>query len=234
MSQQPAQHPSNQHYPPGSGQAGPGQPGPPQYQTSYTPPQGAYQGPWPSQMPSGTFPGMPAVGLPRPLTLTLSIWLLVAGALLPLAVIPMMLDWMQAYVHEIFAETTARTGRTSGGTFVQQFSAIAAPVMWISAITTAAISVLMAFGVRAGMNWVRILLTVSTGLSVFGYLANVALRLVFALPMDVLYPLPVAVWVLTFTSGALYIAATVLSWLPPSSQFVAARRAAKLGGGYLG
>lgn len=200
---------------------------------SQYPPQGAYQGPWPSQMPNGTFPGMPSAGLPRPLTLTLAFWLLVVGALLPLAVIPAIVDWMQAYVHEILVETTARTGRVTSGAFAQQFSAISAPMMWVSAIATAAVSMLMALGVRAGMNWVRILVTVSTGLSVMGYVANAALRVVFALPLDMLYPLPFYVWVVTFVSGALYIAATVLAWLPPSNQYVAARRAAKLGGGYL-
>lgn len=212
-----------------------GQPGPRQYPPAAAPlpPQGAYQGPWPSQLPSGTFPGMPTVGLPRPLTLTLAFWFLVAAAVLPLAVIPSMLDWMHGYLREAITESSVRAGRGNPGAFADQFTAVSSPIVWASAIATAAIWLLMAFGVRAGINWVRILLTVLAGLSLMGYLASAAILAVAALPAAMLFPLPAFVYVVSFTAGALYLAATVLTWLPPSSLYIAARRAARLGGGYL-
>ncbi|BCT77409.1 hypothetical protein SCMU_32510 [Sinomonas cyclohexanicum] len=227
-----SQQPTPPQYPSGSGQ-----PGTPPYQPSYAPlpPQGAYQGPWPSQMPSGTFPGMPTVGLPRPLTLTLAFWLLLAASVLPLATIPAVLDWMHVYLREALIASTARAGRSgNAGAFAQQFSAITAPIVWVSAIAGSALSALMAFGVRAGMNWVRILTTVSAGFTLVGFLGNIAVA-ALAAPLATVtrFPMPLMVYVISFTAGAIFIAGTILAWLPPSSQYIAARRAAKLGGGYL-
>lgn len=222
----------------------PYQPGPPAYQPSPDPggtpaygpppPQGSYQGPWPSQLPSGSFPGMPAVGIARPLTITLAAWFLIASSIAPLAGIPAILDWMGTYMHTSLLQATARSSRASAANaaaFASQFTAIMTPVVWISALIGVAVTVLLALGIRAGMNWVRILLTVFAGLSVIGYVSNLALAAV--LPTAGTFPMPAFVYVLSFLSGALYIAAAVLTWLRPSSQYIAARRAAKLGGGYL-
>jgi hypothetical protein len=182
-------------------------------------------------MPTGTFPGMPAVGLPRPLTITLAAWFLMTSAVLPLIGVPTILDWMNTYIHSTLAQTTARANRANAVAFANQFTAIMAPVMWASVLIGVAIVVLLALGIRAGMNWVRIVLTVFAGLSLLGYLSNLAIAAV--LPTASLFPMPLFVYVLSFVSGALYIAAAVLTWLRPSSQYIAARRAAKLGGGYL-
>lgn len=219
----------------------PYQPGPPTYQPGQhpagapaygpPPPQGSYQGPWPSQMPTGSFPGMPTVGLARPLTITLAAWFLVASSLAPLAGIPAALDWMNTYIHTTLMETTTRANRSNAIAFANQFTAIMTPVMWGSVLVGVAITVLIALGIRAGMNWVRIVLTVFAGFSLLGYVSNFALATVF--PTAGTFPMPLFVYVLSFLSGALYITAAVLTWLRPSSQYIAARRAAKLGGGYL-
>ncbi|MDQ0258993.1 hypothetical protein [Sinomonas atrocyanea] len=217
------------------------QPGPPAYQGAPQPggapaygpppPQGSYQGPWPSQLPSGSFPGMPAVGIARPLTITLAAWFLVASSIAPLAGIPAILDWMGTYMHTSLMQATTRANRANAAAFASQFTAIMTPALWVSALVGVAVTVLIALGIRAGMNWVRILLTVFAGLSVLGYVSNLALSAV--LPTAGAFPMPAFVYVLSFLSGALYIAAAVLTWLRPSSQYIAARRAAKLGGGYL-
>lgn len=210
----------------------PFQPGPPGYGS--VPPQGAYQGPWPSQVPSGTFPGMPAVGIERPLTLKLAFWFLVASTLVPLAGIPAVLDWMRVYMHEILAITAARSGRATPAGLADQIASMMTPMVWISAAAGVAITVLMAFGVRAGMNWVRILVTVFAGLTLLSYASSfLALAFAAGLPGQVMYPLPAVTYIASYTGGALYVAAAVMSWLRPSSIYIAARRAAKLGGGYL-
>lgn len=219
----------------------PYQPGPPAYQPGPSPhgapdygpppPHGSYQGPWPSQLPSGSFPGMPAVGIARPLTITLAAWFLIASSVAPLAGIPAIVDWMGTYMHTALMQSTTRANRASAVAFASQFTAIMTPVLWISALIGVAVTVLLALGIRAGMNWVRILLTVFAGLSLLGYVVNFAVATV--LPTARTFPLPAFVYVLGFLSAALYIAAAVLTWLRPSSQYIAARRAAKLGGGYL-
>ncbi|GAB3278711.1 hypothetical protein GCM10027449_18940 [Sinomonas notoginsengisoli] len=210
----------------------PNQPDRPAY--APLPPQGAYQGPWPSQMPSGTFPGMsPVGGIPRPTTITLAFWMLIAAAVLPLATIPAVLDWMRLYIQEAAREAITASGRRTAGAFAEQFVTVSAPIVWISSIATVAIAVLLALGIRAGMGWVRILLTVMTGLSLVGYLMNAVILTAISVPTAVLFPFPVFVYVTSAAAALLYLAAAVLMWLRPSSRYFAARRAAKLGGGYL-
>ena len=88
---------------PSSGQ----QPQAPAYQPM--PPQGSYQGPWPSQLPSGTFPGMPVVGLQRPVSLTVAFWLMVAYGVLPLLSIPFIIEWAEAYMRDSIAMAATNT-----------------------------------------------------------------------------------------------------------------------------
>lgn len=211
--------------PPGQSQYQPGQP---QYQP--VPPQGTYQGPWPSQLPRGTFPGMPAAArIPRPTTITLAFWMLVAAALLPLTTVPALLDWMRLYIHESVRESMAMSGRANAGAFAEQFTAVSTPIVWVSSIASVAIAVLLAFGIRAGMGWVRIVLTVLTGLSVLGYLLNAVILAAISIPTAVLFPFPAFVYVVSGVSAVLSLAAAVVIWLRPSSHYFAARRAAKLG-----
>ncbi|MDQ4492045.1 hypothetical protein RBS60_17730 [Sinomonas sp. ASV486] len=176
---------------------------------------------------------MPTTGIVRPVTITLAFWMLVVSAVLPLAGIPAALDWMHTYLRAAILEATAPSGRAKALTFIEQFNATSAPLVWISALVGIAVSVLIALGIRAGMNWVRILLTVFAGLSLLGYLGNAAVALMVSIPRAVMFVPPVIVYVFSILSAILYIAATVLTWLRPSNEYVAARRAAALGGGYL-
>ncbi|WP_369045273.1 hypothetical protein [Sinomonas sp. P10A9] len=176
---------------------------------------------------------MPTTGIVRPVTITLAFWMLVVSAVLPLAGIPAALDWMHTYLRAAILEATAPSGRAKALTFIEQFNATSAPLVWISALVGIAVSILIALGIRAGMNWVRILLTVFAGLSLLGYLGNAAVALMVSIPGAVMFVPPVIVYVFSILSAVLYIAATVLTWLRPSNEYVAARRAAALGGGYL-
>jgi hypothetical protein len=219
----------------------PGTPYPPTGQQPYAqqpshqplPQQGAYQGPWPSQLPSGTFPGMPVVGLERPRSITLAFWLMVAYGVLPLAGIPFMVEWAEGYVRDVLAMAAAESGRSLPRGFMEQFTSILTPATWISGIIGAGFAVLFALGLRAGMNWVRILLTVWAGLTVLSYVGSFALAVALAVPAELMFPLPPGAYLLSAVTVALFAGAVVASWLPPSSRYFAARRAAKLGGGYL-
>ncbi|WP_433874732.1 hypothetical protein [Sinomonas atrocyanea] len=212
---------------PSSGQ----QPQPPAYQPM--PPQGSYQGPWPSQLPSGTFPGMPVVGLQRPVSLTVAFWLMVAYGVLPLLSIPFIIQWAEAYMRDSIAMAAAESGRAVPPGFMQQFTSMMTPMAWVSGIIGAGIAVLLGLGLRAGMNWVRILLTVWAGLSLLSTVGSFALMAALGLPAQLMFPLPAGAYAVSFATVALFLAAVVVSWLPSSSRYVAARRAAKLGGGYL-
>ena len=209
-------------YPPQGPEQHPGQPqaGPPAQPD-------AYHGPWPSQLPSGTFPGMPSFGIQRPASVTVSFWLMVATGVLPLIAVPLILEDILVSIREIFAEASAMSGEPLPSGFIEQFTAFLVPGMWISALIQAGMYVLLGLGIRAGMNWVRILSTVFAGLGLLSIMGSFALLLGLGIPLETVYTGPVLAYVPGFVASACFIAAVVAAWMPSANAYFAARRAAR-------
>ena len=223
-----------QHNPPGGAYPqGPAYPqqGPEQYpekqQAGPAAPSDAYHGPWPSQLPSGTFPGMPTFGIQRPASVTVSFWLMIATGVLPLIAVPLILEEMLVYIREIFAEASAVSGEPLPPGFIEQFTAFLVPGMWISALFQTAIYVLLGLGIRAGMNWVRILSTVFACLGLLSVMGSLALLLGLGIPLETVYAGPILAYVPGFVSSACFMAAVIAAWLPSANAYFAARRAAR-------
>src|SRR5579859_2974119 len=119
---------------------------------------GHQSGPWPSQLPTGTFPGTPQATLQRPTTVKVAFWLLVVAAVVPLALVPFMIQIVSDNIGVVLAQSAVQTRRALPPGFYQEMTAIMAPILWVSVIIGVAIEILLALGVWTGRNWVRILL----------------------------------------------------------------------------
>ncbi|MDQ4503755.1 hypothetical protein [Sinomonas sp. ASV322] len=191
---------------------------------------GQYPGPWPSQLPAGSFPGMPQKPVvPKPTTIKVAFWLLIATAVVPLALVPFLAQVLDQSLALALAQASAQSKRALPPGFYQDMMAFMVPMLWISSIIGVAIEVLLALGIWTGRNWVRILLTVLVGLnflgSVFGFAISVALP---AYPGG-MYLRMAPIYVFSFAIGAAKIAALVLAWLPASNAFFAMSKAARTG-----
>ena len=193
----------------------------------------AYQGPWPSQLPSGTFPGMPSFGIQRPASVTVSFWLMIATAVLPLIAVPLFLETMLSYLRDVFVEASSVSGRPLPPGLIEQITAVMVPAVWISYLVQAGIYVLLGLGIRAGMNWVRIVSTVFACLGLLSALGSLALLLALNIPLELVYAGPVLAYVPSYVASACFFASVVAAWLPTANAFFAARRAARLGVGYM-
>ena len=207
-------------------------PGPEQQHGARAQPD-AYQGPWPSQLPSGTFPGMPSFGIQRPGSVTVAFWLMIATGVLPLIAVPLILEEMLVYIREIFAQASAMSGESLPPGLIEQITSFLVPGMWISALFQAGIYVLLGLGIRAGMNWVRIVSTVFAGLGLLSIVGSLVLLVAVGLPLEMVYTGPVLAYVPSYVASACFIAAVVAAWLPTANAYFAARRAARLGVGFM-
>ena len=190
----------------------PPEPAPPldhaQWQNPYSAPaHGTYQvqamnqgfpmQPLPSVLPQELAPA-------RPATITAAMWIWIAGAVLSVAVFPVLFLTNT----EFFLAETSSTDRAAGEVGVQAMALIFGFLMLIAAAPYVAFAIVL----RNGQNWARILLTV---LGALGFLSTLAIMF-FALAADVWQPGTV----ITIVTLGLTVAAVVLQFLPPSNRFV--------------
>ncbi|WP_138414622.1 hypothetical protein [Sinomonas gamaensis] len=190
-----------------------------------------YSGPWPSQVPTGTFPGMPQTGFQRPRTVTAAFWCLVASAVLPLILVPYQIQVFTDTFTAVMAEYTVQSRRPIPPGLLDQIMNIAVPSFWVGALLAAAVGVLMALGIRAGRNWVRILQTVFAALSLLSVLLGAVLILGLGTQMVGELARSFPVYIVSAATTTAYIVATVLEWLPPSNAYFSLAKAAR--GGYV-
>jgi hypothetical protein len=210
------------------GQPGPGQPGQGQngygYPAPARPPQPGYSNyPGPGGQPQGyAYQGSPYGQMPqaedpaRPKQVNMGFWLLVGSAVLGLLTLPFaisFIDNLQGVAREANVEldsafiSTAIAGST--------FSTV------LSGIFALAVSVGLAFLVRAGFNWARILVTIFAAFSLFGI-------------FDLFFTGPIA-GVLTLAQILVTVGAVVLLFMKPSNEYFARKKAyrqAQKFGGY--
>jgi hypothetical protein len=170
--------------PPQYGQFGQ-QPSAPQYGQS---PYG--QAPWPSQQPAATS-GVPTL-------VNISFWLILAAGVLTLVGIPLVLVTINSPAFGDAVEEAMRAqGRNNPGIDIETLRGIAATMVVIVSVIFAGLYALVAFNVRRGKNWARILGTIFAVVSLLG-LGQISVGLITIL---------------------LGIAAIVLLYLPASAPY---------------
>lgn len=189
-----------------------------------------YSGPWPSQVPTGTFPGMPQTGFQRPGTITAAFWCLVGSAVLPLVLVPYQIQVFTDTFTAVMAQYTIQTRRPIPAGLLDQITNIAVPGFWVGALIVAAIGVLIALGIRSGRNWVRILQTIFAALSVLSVLLGAVLILGLGTQMVAQLAHSFPVYIVNAATTTAFVVATVLEWLPPSNLYFSVAKAAR--GGY--
>lgn len=192
--------------------------------------QTPHPGPWPSQLPTGSFPGMPAPRrLERPATLNAAFWCLLASALLPLFLVPYEIQTVQQVLSVELVQISVQQRTALPPGFAEQMQGFVEPWMWIGALIGAAIVVLIALGIRSGRNWVRIIHTVFAAFGVIGALFTLlsVLALGTTFISEVFRSAP-TYFVNAATSTA-FIVAAVLEWLPSSNFYFATAAAARRG-----
>ena len=176
----------------------PGQPGPA--------PQGyAYQGNPYGQMP-------PAEDPPRPKEVERAFWLLIAGAVLGVLALPFALVYVNSPEYLTAVEQTLRN---AGLDVDSQALAdgVAASTAWaiITGILGLAVRVALAFLVRAGYNWARIIIAIYAALSLLGLIG--------------LFSTGVPAGILTLLAALATIAAAVLLFMKPSNNYFTRKKA---------
>ena len=145
---------------------------------------------------------------PRPATITAAMWIWIAGAVLSVAVFPVLfLTNTEFFLNRDGSLVTAED-RMAGEFGVRALALTFGFAMLVAAAPYVAFAVVL----RNGQNWARILLTI---LGVLGFLSMAAIT-VFALAAQVWQPgVTISIVVIGLT-----IAAVVLQFLPASNKFV--------------
>lgn len=144
---------------------------------------------------------------PRPATITAAMWIWIAGAVLSVAVIPvLLLTNVDYFLNQ--DSTNTEEARQANELGVKTLAVMFGFAMLVGAAPYVAFAVVL----RNGQNWARILLTI---LGVIGFLSMIAMTLV---------SLNARVWqpsvVISVVVIGLTIAAVVLQFLPASNKFV--------------
>ncbi|MEU0877915.1 hypothetical protein ABZ345_04905 [Lentzea sp. NPDC005914] len=140
----------------------------------------------------------------RPATITAAMWIWIAGAVLSVAVFPVLFLTNTEY----FLNQDDSVDRAAGELGVRALALVSGFAMLVAAAPYVAFAVVL----RNGQNWARILLTV---LGAIGFLSTIAIMLV-ALAAQVWQPgTAISIVVL-----GLIVAAVVLQFLPASNRFV--------------
>ncbi|WAP51463.1 hypothetical protein OL239_16860 [Arthrobacter sp. ATA002] len=197
-------YPAQPGYP---GQPGPGYPGQPQ---GYAYPGSPY-----GQMP-------PAEDPPRPKQVNQAFWLLIASAVLGLISLPISIAYMNSpeyleYLEDVFGGMGAEVDSE----YLSAAIAGSTASSIVSGLFGLAVRVGLAFLVRSGFNWARVLITIFAVLSLFSLLG-----------LFVTGPLVAA---LSLAAMLATLAAVVLLFLKPSSEYFARKKAyrqAQKFGGY--
>jgi hypothetical protein len=203
---------------------GPGQ------QAPQSPPQGVspYPGPQTGQPQGYAYPGSPygqmapAEEPARPKQINLAFWFLIGSAVAGLIALPLSIAWMNSPEYLEYLETVARDlGVDVDPTYLSASIASATATSVVSGIIGLAVRVGLAFLVRAGFNWARIVITIFAVLSLFSLIG--------------LFVTGPVVGVLNLAAIAATIAAVVLLFMKPSSEYFARKKAyrqAQKFGGY--
>ena len=144
---------------------------------------------------------------PRPATITAAMWIWIAGAVLSVAVLPVML-LANADFFVTQDSVVTEQDRQAGEFGVRALAIILGFAMLVAAAPYIAFAVVL----RNGQNWARILLTI---LAVLGFLSMISI-LFISIGATVWQP-SVAICIVVI---GLTIAAVVLQFLPPSNRFV--------------
>ncbi|SFR29463.1 hypothetical protein SAMN04488564_119107 [Lentzea waywayandensis] len=144
---------------------------------------------------------------PRPATITAAMWIWIAGAVLSVAVLPVMLLANADYFLGQNTSTSEQD-RQAGELGVRVMAVVFGFAMLVGAAPYVAFAIVL----RNGQGWARILLTI---LGVIGLLSMTAITLI---------SLGARVWqpsvVISIVVMGLTIAAVVLQFLPASNKFV--------------
>ncbi|MSR98584.1 hypothetical protein [Arthrobacter sp. BL-252-APC-1A] len=145
----------------------------------------------------------------RPKQVDLGFWLLIAAAVVSVISIPVTLSWMNSSeFKEMLAETS--TTPISGSEMDAIIAVTAAITIFFSAISVV-IALLVAFFIRKGHNWARIVATVFAALGAFGLINLSTAGALMTL--------------LTVLSILLPIVAVVMLWMKPSTEYFNASKA---------
>ena len=71
------------------------------------------------------------------------------------------------------------------------------------------------------------------GLGLLSIVGSLVLLVAVGLPLEMVYTGPVLAYVPSYVASACFIAAVVAAWLPTANAYFAARRAARLGVGFM-
>ncbi|WP_138444512.1 hypothetical protein [Sinomonas susongensis] len=192
--------------------------------------QSPHPGPWPSQLPTGSFPGLPAPRpLERPATVNAAFWCLVASAVLPLFLVPYQIDVAKRVVGAELLQLSVQQRTSLPPGFAEQMQGFVEPWIWTGSLIGAAILLLIALGVRSGRNWVRIVHTVFAAFGVIGALLTIVSVVALGpTAVGMVFQSAPTYFVSAATSTA-FIVAAVLEWLPSSSFYFATAAAARKG-----
>ena len=192
-----------------------------------------YSGPWPSQLPTGSFPGMtpPPPRVERPATVKVAFWGIVVLAVLPLIALPFQMQSVSNGVYAGLAQMPVQSRRALPAGFAEQIISIMIPAVWIIVLIVAAVTILIGLGIWTGRNWVRIVLTVLAGImtatTLIGYVFLLAAPTYASTQYARMGESPVGSSILSFLQLAAWVAIIVLIWLPASNYFFAMSRAAR-------
>ncbi|UKA58097.1 hypothetical protein [Arthrobacter sp. FW306-2-2C-D06B] len=116
---------------------------------------------WPSQQPAATS------GVPQ--LVNISFWLMIAAGVLTLIGIPFTIATLNSPAGKsMFDQALAAQGNNASGVDTSTFISIAITFLVIFSVIFAGLYALVAFKVRKGKNWARILGTVFAAISLFG------------------------------------------------------------------
>jgi hypothetical protein len=115
---------------------------------------------WPSQQPSTTS-GVPTL-------VNISFWLILAGGVLTLIGIPLALAMFNSPAFAAAVQEAMRNQRNSPDISVENLRGIASTTWVVVSLIGAGLYALVAFGIRRGKNWARILGTVFAAISLLG------------------------------------------------------------------
>jgi hypothetical protein len=145
---------------------------------------------------------------PRPPTITAAMWIWIAGAVLSVAVIPVLL---LANTESIAADLRSGSGSSASEApelAVQIWAVLAGFGMLVAAAPYIAFAVVL----RNGHNWARIVLTI---LAMLGFMSMVAIML-----LGLQAPVWQAGVAISIVVMGLTVAAVVLQFLPASNKYV--------------
>ncbi|WP_341395541.1 hypothetical protein [Arthrobacter sp. G119Y2] len=217
-----------QQAPQGGPQSGSPNPGPPAGHP-YPGPQGGPGYAGQTGQPQGyAYPGspygqmVPAEEPARPKQVNLAFWFLIASAVLGLISLPIAIAYMNSPEYLEYLETVSRDlGLEVDSASLSAAIASSSATSVVSGIIGLAVRVGLAFLVRAGFNWARIVITVFAVLSLFSLIG--------------LFVTGPVVGVLTLAAVVATIAAIVLLYMKPSGEYFARKKAyrqAQKFGGY--